>query len=51
MAGLVVNDKRAPNGNFLKFFPIIDRESDDDRNFVKKLSTARRGASASEVLC
>ena len=36
MAGLVVHDKRNPNGNFLKFFPIIDRESDDDRNFVKK---------------
>ena len=36
MAGLVVHDKRAPDGNFLKFFPIIDRESDDDRNFVKK---------------
>ena len=35
MAGLVVHDKRAPDGNFLKFFPIIDRESDDDRNFVK----------------
>lgn len=36
MAGLVVHDKRAPDGNFLKFFPIIDRESDDDRNFAKK---------------
>jgi len=36
IAGLVVHDKRAPDGNFLKFFPIIDRESDDDRNFVKK---------------
>jgi 3-methyladenine DNA glycosylase AlkD len=36
MASLAVHDKRAPDGKFLKFLPIILRGSDDERNFVKK---------------
>ena len=34
--GLVVHDKRAPDGNFVKFVPISGRDHDLDRNFVKK---------------
>lgn len=36
MAGLVVHDKKSPDSEFEKFFPIIMREATDDRNFVKK---------------
>jgi 3-methyladenine DNA glycosylase AlkD len=36
MAALAVHDKQAGDVEFLKLFPIIKRESDDDRNFVKK---------------
>ncbi len=36
MAILAVHDKRAADEEFLKFMPIIVRESTDDRNFVKK---------------
>ena len=36
MAVLAVHDKTATDEEFLKFMPIIKRESTDDRNFVKK---------------
>jgi 3-methyladenine DNA glycosylase AlkD len=36
MAALAVHDKKARDEEFLKFLPIIKRESGDDRNFVKK---------------
>lgn len=36
MAGLSVHDKKANDEEFLKFLPIIKRESTDGRNFVKK---------------
>lgn len=36
MAVLAVHDKLAGDGKFLKFLPIIKRESTDERNFVKK---------------
>lgn len=36
MAVLAVHDKAAPDAKFLKFLPIIRRESIDERNFVKK---------------
>ncbi len=36
MAVLAVHDKKARDEEFLKFLPIIKRESTDDRNFVKK---------------
>ena len=36
MATLSVHDKKAENKKFEKFFPIIKRESNDNRNFVKK---------------
>jgi len=36
MAALAVHDKTAKNEEFLKFLPIIKRESIDERNFVKK---------------
>jgi 3-methyladenine DNA glycosylase AlkD len=36
MAALSVHDKKAKDKDFEKFFPIIIRESTDDRNFVKK---------------
>lgn len=36
MACLAVHDKKADDKEFLKFLPIIKRESIDDRNFVKK---------------
>ncbi len=36
MAELAVHDKRAPDEDFLKFFPAIERGSTDPRNFVKK---------------
>lgn len=36
MAALAVHDKESPNARFLRFLPIIKRQSVDDRNFVKK---------------
>lgn len=36
MAWAAVHDKTADNGTFLEFLPIVEREADDDRNFVKK---------------
>jgi len=36
MAALAVHDKKASDADFLKFLPIIKRESTDERNFVKK---------------
>lgn len=36
MAALAVHDKQATDEEFLKFFPLIKRESGDDRDFVKK---------------
>lgn len=38
MACLAWHDKEASDSKFTKFFPIIIRESDDERNYVKKLS-------------
>jgi 3-methyladenine DNA glycosylase AlkD len=36
MAGLAVHRKELPDDVFLKFLPVIRRESTDGRNFVKK---------------
>lgn len=36
MAYLAVHDKAAPDASFEKLLPIISREADDSRNFVKK---------------
>ncbi len=36
MAVLAVHDKEAGNDAFRKFFPLIERMSTDERNFVKK---------------
>ena len=36
MACLVCHDKKSPDKEFIKFFPIIKKHSDDGRNFVKK---------------
>jgi 3-methyladenine DNA glycosylase AlkD len=36
IAALAVHDKKAEDKQFLKFLPIIKRESTDERNFVKK---------------
>jgi 3-methyladenine DNA glycosylase AlkD len=36
MAGLAVHDKKAGDEKLAQFFPVIVRESIDDRNFVKK---------------
>jgi 3-methyladenine DNA glycosylase AlkD len=36
MAALSVHDKRAKDNAFLNFLPIIKREAQDERNFVKK---------------
>jgi 3-methyladenine DNA glycosylase AlkD len=36
MARLAVSDKKAPDSSFTVFFPIITRESTDDRTYVKK---------------
>ena len=36
MACLSVHDKKADDKQFEQFFPIIKREANDDRNFVKK---------------
>jgi 3-methyladenine DNA glycosylase AlkD len=36
IAWLAVHDKKADDDEFLKFLPIIIKESNDDRNYVKK---------------
>lgn len=36
MAYLAVHDKKAPNEKLAAFLPVIEKYSDDDRNFVKK---------------
>ncbi|MBI3404201.1 MAG: DNA alkylation repair protein [Acidobacteria bacterium] len=36
MAGLAVHDKAAADSRFLRFLPLIERASDDERNFVRK---------------
>jgi 3-methyladenine DNA glycosylase AlkD len=36
IAVLAVHDKKTPDAHFLPYFPIILRECDDDRNFVRK---------------
>lgn len=36
MAEYAVHDKKAPDEVFVQFFPVIEREAWDDRNFVKK---------------
>ena len=36
MAALAVHDKKTANNKFLRFLPLIKRESTDERNFVKK---------------
>jgi len=36
MAALSVHDKKASDKDFEKFLPVIAREADDERNFVKK---------------
>ncbi len=36
MAVLAVHDRKAPDDKFAEFFPAIQRESIDQRNFVKK---------------
>ncbi len=44
MAALAVHDKNAVDEIFTKFFPIITRESNDERNFVRKaVNWALRG--------
>ena len=36
MAALAVHDKKAPDEKFARFLHIIEREANDDRNFVRK---------------
>ncbi len=36
MAALSVHDKQASDEDFLKFFPLVEKYSTDERNFVKK---------------
>jgi 3-methyladenine DNA glycosylase AlkD len=36
IACLAVNDKKAADAAFIVFFPVIKREADDERNYVKK---------------
>lgn len=36
MAALAVHDKKSPDSSFENFLPMIERESTDDRNFVRK---------------
>ena len=36
MACLAVHDKEAPDSEFLQFLPVIKREANDERNFVRK---------------
>ncbi len=39
MAWLPVHDKKAPDDEFLRFLPIIERGAGDERNFVKKAAS------------
>jgi 3-methyladenine DNA glycosylase AlkD len=44
MAGLAAHDKHTADVKFLRLFPLIERASSDDRNFVKKaVNWALRG--------
>jgi 3-methyladenine DNA glycosylase AlkD len=44
MAGMAVHRKELPDEVFLRFLPVIRREADDERNFVKKaVNWALRG--------
>jgi 3-methyladenine DNA glycosylase AlkD len=44
MAAYATHDKKAPDSVFIDFFPIIEREAWDERNFVKKaVNWALRG--------
>ena len=36
MANLAIDDKQAPDGKFIAYLPVIEQESTDGRNFVKK---------------
>lgn len=36
MAGMAVHRKELPDANFLAFLPVIRREANDERNFVRK---------------
>ncbi len=36
MAGLAIHDKKAEDAQLAHFFPLIEREAYDERNFVKK---------------
>ena len=36
MASLALHDKAAPDAKFLRFLPVIKRQANDDRNFVRK---------------
>ena len=36
MAALAVHDKKSPDEKLLQFLPVIERESHDERNFVRK---------------
>lgn len=36
MAALAVHDKGAKDSEFIKFFPLIKKSADDERNFVRK---------------
>jgi 3-methyladenine DNA glycosylase AlkD len=36
MASLALHDKKASDSEFLKFLPLIERQSNDERNFVRK---------------
>jgi len=36
MAALAFHDKKAPDRDFLQFFPFIEKYADDQHNFVKK---------------
>ncbi len=46
MATLAVHDKKADDEAFLKFLPIVTRESGDSRNFVKIISFRYRSLEA-----
>ena len=51
MAALAAHDKKAPNARFLEFLSIIERSSNDDRNFVKKaVNWALRGIGKRNVV-
>ena len=44
IAGLAVHDKGAPDQRFVEFLPVIERQADDDRDFIKEaVNWALRG--------